>query len=119
MVLIKEILRFSYNAVPISGISFQTHNSLAGVVGATSTPVVNANISTGAPETVNIYNGVIGVGLLGDVNFDNNVNILDILLMIDYILGRVTFTAQQFAMGDIAPWVTGNPLPTLMVLLTY
>ncbi len=108
----KEILRFSYNAVPISGVSFQTHNSLAGVVGATSTPVVNANISTGAPETVNIYNGVIGVGLLGDVNLDNNVNILDILLMIDYILGRVTFTAQQFAMGDIAPWVTGNPLPT-------
>jgi hypothetical protein len=51
------------------------------------------------------------MGLLGDVNLDDQVNILDILLMIDHILGRVTLTGQAFTQGDIAPWIPLDPLP--------
>ena len=108
----QEIMRFSFDVVSISGVSAQTFNGLAGVLGATTTPVINANISTGPDEIIYIWNGVIGVGLLGDVNLDDQVDLLDILLMIDYILGRVTFNAQQFYQGDIAPWTIGAPLPT-------
>jgi hypothetical protein len=105
-----QIMRFSYDVVPITGVSATTYNGLENVVGATSTPVVNANITAGPDEILTIYNGTT-LGLLGDVNLDNYVDILDILTMIDYILGRITFNAQQMLQGDIAPWVIGEPLP--------
>ncbi|RPI72979.1 MAG: choice-of-anchor D domain-containing protein, partial [Ignavibacteriales bacterium] len=107
----QDILIFSYDLVSVSGLSAQTFNGLDEVTGATSTPVVNANITAGADETINIFNGTLE-GLLGDVNLDNNVNILDLLLMIDYILDKTDFDSTQFFKGDIAPWNSGDPLPT-------
>ncbi len=106
----QEIMKFNYDIVDITGPNAFTYNALFNVVGATETPVINANISTGVWETINIYNGTT-MGLLGDVNLDDNVNILDILLMIDHILGRVTLTGPAFTQGDIAPWTVGAPLP--------
>jgi len=106
----QEILKFAFDIVDITTPSAVTYNSLQNVLGATETPVINANISTGPDEIINIYNGT-PMGLLGDVNLDNQVNILDILLMIDHILGRVTLTGQAFTQGDIAPWTVGDPLP--------
>jgi len=105
-----QILIFSYDVVSISTPSAFTYNSLVRVVGATETPVRNANIEAGPWETITIFNGTVN-GLYGDVNLDNQVDLLDILLMIDYILGRTTFNAQQMFQGDIAPWI-GTPLPT-------
>jgi hypothetical protein len=106
----QEILKFNYDIVDISGPSAFTYNALFGVLGATETPVIDANISTGVWETINIYNGTT-MGLLGDVNLDDNVNILDILLMIDHILGRTTLSGLAFTQGDIAPWGVNDPLP--------
>ncbi|MCC6254616.1 MAG: choice-of-anchor D domain-containing protein [Ignavibacteriaceae bacterium] len=106
----QEIMKFNFDIVDITGPNAFTYNALFNVVGATETPVINANISTGVWETINIFNGTT-MGLLGDVNLDDQVNILDILLMIDHILGRVTLTGQAFTQGDIAPWTVGAPLP--------
>ena len=106
----QEIMKFNFDIVDITGPSAFTYNSLVNVLGATETPVINANISVGPWETINIFNGTT-MGLLGDVNLDDNVNILDILLMIDHILGRTTLTGQAFTQGDIAPWTVGQPLP--------
>jgi hypothetical protein len=107
----KEILIFSYDVVSISTPSATAYNSLTRVLGATATPVVDANIATGPWETLTIFNGTT-LGLLGDVNLDNQVDIADILLMIDYVLGRTTFNAQQMLQGDIAPWIAPAPLPS-------
>jgi len=38
--------------------------------------------------------------------------LLDILTMIDYILGRITLTGQAFTNGDISPWIAPAPLPS-------
>jgi hypothetical protein len=107
----QEIMKFSYDVVSISGVSVQTFNAISEVTGATSSPVNDANITAGPDETINIFNGTLE-GLLGDVNLDDQINILDILLMIDYILERVEFNSNQFLNGDISPWATGAPLPT-------
>lgn len=40
----------------------------------------------------------------GDVNCDDRVDILDLLEMIDVILGRKTFEPWQFNRADLAPW---------------
>jgi len=106
----QEIMKFNFDIVDITGPSAFTYNSLVNVIGATATPVINANIGIGPWETIYIFNGTT-MGLLGDVNLDDNVNILDILLMIDHILGRVTLTGLAFTQGDIAPWTVGQPLP--------
>jgi hypothetical protein len=106
----QEIVKFAYDIVDITGPSATTTNGLENVLGATATPVINANISTGADENIIIHNGTAN-GLLGDVNLDDQVNILDILLMIDHILGRTTLSGLAFTQGDIAPWTVGQPLP--------
>ncbi|QQS35317.1 MAG: choice-of-anchor D domain-containing protein [Ignavibacteriales bacterium] len=106
----QEIAKFAFDIVDITGPSATTTNGLENVLGATATPVINANISTGADEVINIGNGTSG-GLYGDVNLDDQVNILDILLMIDHILGRTTLTGLAFTQGDLAPWTVGQPLP--------
>lgn len=107
----QDIVEFSYDLLSISGDSMKTFNHLSDVIGATGSPVTNADLGTGPDETINIINGTTE-GMLGDVNLDNQVNILDILYMIDYILGRVEFSSSQFSNGDISPWPLDSPLPT-------
>ena len=107
----QDLIEFSYDILSISGDSMKTFNHLSDVIGATGSPVTDANLGTGPDETINIINGT-SEGILGDVNLDSQVNILDILSMIDYILGRVQFSAGQFLNGDISPWTIDDPLPT-------
>ncbi len=107
----QDIIEFSYDLLSISGDSMKTFNHLSDVIGATGSPVTNADLGTGPDEVINIINGPLE-GILGDVNLDNQVNILDILSMIDYIIGRVKFSSGQFSNGDISPWTLGDPLPT-------
>ncbi|MEJ2616344.1 MAG: choice-of-anchor D domain-containing protein, partial [Ignavibacteriaceae bacterium] len=106
----QDIIEFSYDILNISGDSMKTFNHLSDVLGATGSPVTNADLGTGPDETINIITGTVE-GMLGDVNLDNQVNILDILCMIDYIIGRVQFSSDQFLNGDVSPWALNDPLP--------
>ena len=51
------------------------------------------------------------VGFYGDVNGDGCLDILDIILVVDHIVGRDSLDADQFERADIAPWIPGNELP--------
>jgi hypothetical protein len=105
-----EIAVFEYDAVDIAANQLTTTVHFENVIGATGTPNPggDANITAGAPQDITINNRVF----YGDVNIDNRVDILDLLLMIDYILDRVTFTTEQFTRGDISPWTAGQPAPS-------
>ena len=48
---------------------------------------------------------------LGDVNGDGCIDILDLIMVVDHIVGRDSLSASEFARADIAPWVSGNELP--------
>jgi hypothetical protein len=48
---------------------------------------------------------------LGDVNGDGCIDILDLIMVVDHIVGRDSLSASEFARADIAPWVPGNELP--------
>ena len=37
----------------------------------------------------------------GDVNYDGNLNILDVVRIINYILGSAEFTDMQFILADM------------------
>jgi len=47
----------------------------------------------------------------GDLTGDGNVDMADILLGQQILLGQVTATPQQLARGDVAPLVGGSPAP--------
>ncbi len=47
----------------------------------------------------------------GDVNGDGCIDILDLIMVVDHIVGRDSLSDSEFARADIAPWVTGNALP--------
>jgi hypothetical protein len=51
------------------------------------------------------------VGSWGDVNGDGCLDILDLIMVVDHIVGRDSLDAAEFARADIAPWVPGNELP--------
>ncbi len=43
---------------------------------------------------------------LGDVNGDGCIDILDLIMVVDHIVGRDSLNAAEFARADIAPWAT-------------
>jgi hypothetical protein len=44
------------------------------------------------------------VGSWGDVNGDGCLDILDLIMVVDHIVGRDSLDADEFARADIAPW---------------
>ena len=51
------------------------------------------------------------IGLYGDVNGDGCLDILDIIMIVDHIVGRDSLEVEQFIRADIAPWITGHIEP--------
>ncbi len=51
------------------------------------------------------------VGYYGDVNGDGCLDILDIVMIVDHIIGRDSLNAEEFGRADLAPWLHGNPRP--------
>ncbi len=51
------------------------------------------------------------IGYYGDVNGDGCLDVLDIIMMVDHIIGRDSLDAEQFDRADLAPWANGNPRP--------
>lgn len=48
----------------------------------------------------------------GDVNGDGFIDILDLIDVVDHIIGRDSLDANEFVRADIAPWTIGAPDPT-------
>lgn len=48
----------------------------------------------------------------GDVNGDGFIDILDLIDVVDHIIGRDSLDAAEFLRADIAPWTIGAPDPT-------
>lgn len=51
------------------------------------------------------------VAAYGDVNGDGCLDILDIILVVDHIVGRDSLDADEFIRANIAPWIPGEPAP--------
>jgi hypothetical protein len=52
------------------------------------------------------------VSSLGDVNGDGCLDILDLIMVVDHIVGRDSLTGDYFTRADIAPWSPGASEPT-------
>lgn len=50
-------------------------------------------------------------GNFGDINGDGCVDILDLIKIVDHIVGRDSLKGAEFTRADLAPWVPGNSDP--------
>ncbi len=66
---------------------------------------------TPSRDLLTVYVDAAGGGY-GDVNGDGCVDILDLIMVVDHIVGRDSLTGDFFTRADIAPWVSGDPAPT-------
>ena len=99
-----NLLNFTYDAVNISDPDVQTSTiSLANVLGGLVLGE-DAQVVAGPAQTVTLNNRT----MRGDINNDDRVDILDLLMVVDHILNRITLTGDAFTRGNIAPWPAGD-----------
>ena len=51
------------------------------------------------------------VGYYGDVNGDGCLDVLDLVMIVDHIIGKDSLNAEEFGRADLAPWLHGSPRP--------
>jgi hypothetical protein len=51
------------------------------------------------------------VATYGDVNGDGQIDILDLIMVVDHIIGRDSLEGDFFSRADIAPWTPGASAP--------
>ena len=52
-----------------------------------------------------------GIPSFGDVNGDGYLDILDLIMVVDHIVGRDSLSGDYFTRADISPWLEGTPAP--------
>jgi hypothetical protein len=52
------------------------------------------------------------IGYYGDVNGDGCLDVLDIIMIVDHIIGKDSLDEQEFDRADLAPWDYGSPSPS-------
>ena len=105
-----DLLRVNYRVADLPGLTDSVKSSFLITHAEGSTfegfPI---NITPSRDELVVIAKN--RVGGFADVNGDGCVDILDVVLVVDHIVGRDSLTGEMFTRADVAPWVPGNQLP--------
>lgn len=100
----KSLVTFEYDAVNISSPESLYSSLVLSDVFASQANGDNAGVLAGANQVVEVVNRSIR----GDINNDDRVDILDLLLIVDHILGKSALAGDAFARADIYPWPAGD-----------
>ncbi len=103
-----NMMSFVYDVVNISDSVRYTSVSLRKVLGSLDSTSGNAQLNTYDSLSVKVLNR--SSNYRGDVNGDDQVNILDLLDVVDHIIERRLLSGSAFTRADVAPWPTGDNL---------
>ena len=106
-----DLVRFRYGVGHVSPHGVQVaHVQLLDVFASypNGDPI---SLSADVAQNDTIKPAGVGGYQYGDVNHDFSVDILDLLKVVDYILGRNP-TNFDFTLADLAPWTLGNAAPS-------
>jgi hypothetical protein len=95
-----NFVNFEYDAVNISEPDSQTAPLSIQNVFSSLFDGSPAGVTAGANKTITLANRT----MVGDINNDDHLDVLDLLMIIDHILNRTTLTGQAFVRADVAPW---------------
>ncbi len=84
-----------------------------------SLAISNASATTGngypvdisSPENTMVVMAINRVSSRGDVNGDGYIDILDLIMVVDHIIGKDSLAGDYFKRADISPWIPGVQEP--------
>ncbi len=104
-----SLVKFAYDVVNITEPDTQwVKDTILNVQSSIPIYGTSAGINAGNAQVITVTNRT----KYGDVNNDDHVDILDLLMVVDHILGRDTLSAAEFSRADVAPWPAGSSVPT-------
>ncbi|HTY59342.1 MAG TPA: choice-of-anchor D domain-containing protein [Bacteroidota bacterium] len=92
-----------YDVVNIASAVETSHIRLVNILGSLFDSS-DGNVNSAGDETLTVTNRTSK----GDVNLDDRIDVLDLLLVVDYITGRTTLSGAQFTAADMFPYPAGN-----------
>jgi hypothetical protein len=95
----------TYDVVNITNPLEMSHLRLSNILGSLFDGS-DGNVNSTGDETITVKNRTAK----GDVNFDDHIDILDLLLVVDHITGKSTLTGGSFAAADLYPYPAGDGL---------
>ena len=105
-----DLLKVKYRVADLSGLQDSVKSSIKiSNVEATTFEGFPIDISPSRDELTVIARN--RVGFYGDVNGDGCLDILDMIMIVDHIVGRDSLESDEFQRADLAPWVQGNENP--------
>lgn len=103
---LQGLVHFIYETVNIDSTSADsTVLELFDVVGSLAGGI-DAMLTVEPSHTIRLVNRINKA----DVNYDDDVNINDLLDLMYVILGRVTYSGDRFVRADVSPWPTGDDM---------
>lgn len=106
----EDLLRVKYRVADLSALTDTSKSSF-------KVALAEASTYQGYPIDINPSRDEFKVFALnrassqGDVNGDGSIDILDLIKVVDHIIGRDSLNASEFARADIAPWPNGAQFP--------
>lgn len=106
-----NLFKVTYRIANLPALTDSSKSSILILHAEASTPIgTSIDIHPSVPDlTVWAKNTVLSIG---DVNGDGCLDILDLIKIVDHIVGRDSLVGDEFTRADIAPWQPGTPDPT-------
>ncbi len=105
-----DLLKVKYRVAKLPALNDTLKSSLI-ISNAQATTQNGYPVNITSPDNELTVMALNGIPSYGDVNGDGYLDILDLIMVVDHIVGRDSLSGDYFTRADISPWLEGTPAP--------